>query len=220
MGKITEITVTKGRSVNIKTKEEWRSAEYTVKATITDQEEAPIATAEIERFIDERLGKLTPAPQLPQLDPEELAGLPWKSYQTKQPCKPGEAGWIFNNVKGAEALLDFIKKQGEGVRVQMGPHNFNVKLSGDKQQFIGRVPVKKGVPKQGKASVNIEGLFPEDLRQLLSFNEEADTCIIKPRQFLGADNFSKIAAIVRAAGGTYISDKENSRFEIPKKTAK
>lgn len=150
MGKITEITVTKGRSVNMKTKEEWQSAEYTVKATITGQEEAPIATAEIEHFIDERLGKLTPAPQLPQLNPDELAGLPWKSYQTKQPCTPKEAGWIFSNTKGAEALLDLIKKQDETVRVQMGPHTFDVKLSGDQKQFMGRAPVKNKDSKSPK----------------------------------------------------------------------
>lgn len=219
MGKITEITVTKGRSVNMKTREEWQSAQYTVKATITGQEEAPIATTEIEHFIDERLGKLTPTAPLPQLDPEELARLPWKSYQTKQPCKPGKAGWIFSNVKGAEALLDLIKKQGEGVRVQMGPHAFDVKLSGDKQQFIGRAPVKNQKPTQSEPSAKIEDLFSEDLRQLLSFNEEADAWILKPRQFLGTENFAKIVAIVKHAGGEYVSAGKMSHFKIPKKTA-
>jgi len=42
---------------------------------------------------------------------------------------------------------------------------------------------------------------------------------IKPRQFLGSDNFAKIASIVRGAGGQYISAGKDTHFRIesPKK---
>jgi hypothetical protein len=40
--------------------------------------------------------------------------------------------------------------------------------------------------------------------------------ILKPKQFLGSDNFSKIAATVRTIGGQYVSAGKNSHFEVPK----
>ena len=119
-----------------------------MKATITAQGETQIAATELERLIDERLAKLTPvgttgirAP--PQLDADELAQLPFKTYKTKQPCKPAEAGWIFRNTPGADALADLIEKQGKDVPVQIGPHKFKLRFSGAQRQFIGRAPVKK-----------------------------------------------------------------------------
>ncbi|MGB9854284.1 MAG: hypothetical protein ACPLRY_05725 [Candidatus Bathyarchaeales archaeon] len=65
---------------------------------------------------------------------------------------------------------------------------------------------------------DIEAIFPENLRQLLSFEEKEGFCIIKPRQFLGSENFAKIADIVKAKGGEYISSGKNSHFRIPIKT--
>jgi hypothetical protein len=38
---------------------------------------------------------------------------------------------------------------------------------------------------------------------------------VTPRQFLGADNFAKIANVVRGLGGQYVSEGKNSRFELP-----
>ncbi len=58
--------------------------------------------------------------------------------------------------------------------------------------------------------------FPEDLRGLLSFKEEGDTVIVNPRQFLGSENFAKIAAIAKELGGEYHSAGKDSHFSIPK----
>jgi len=60
-------------------------------------------------------------------------------------------------------------------------------------------------------------LFPEDLASMLKIVEEKDKYVIKTRQFLGAENFAKIASIIRDAGGKYISAGKDSHFEIPKK---
>jgi len=54
---------------------------------------------------------------------------------------------------------------------------------------------------------------------LLSFEEKEDYVIIKPRQFLGSENFSKIASAVRQMGGDYVSAGKASHFRVPKKTA-
>jgi len=63
-------------------------------------------------------------------------------------------------------------------------------------------------------------IFPKDLVDLLSFEETKDWIIIKPRQFLGSENFSKIAAIVRDNKGDYVSAGKESHFRLPKTAAK
>ncbi len=68
-----------------------------------------------------------------------------------------------------------------------------------------------------KAIEDAKMMFPEDLESLLSFEEKDDYIIIKPRQFLGSDNFSKIASRVRDSGGDYVSAGKASHFRIPKK---
>ena len=64
---------------------------------------------------------------------------------------------------------------------------------------------------------DIRMMFPEDLENLLSFEEKQDHIMIKPRQFLGSDNFAKIASIVRGIGGDYVSAGKESHFRVPKK---
>ena len=59
--------------------------------------------------------------------------------------------------------------------------------------------------------------FPEDLEALLGFQEKGDYIMVKPRQFLGSENFAKIASAVRGMGGEYISAGKDSHFRVPKK---
>ena len=61
--------------------------------------------------------------------------------------------------------------------------------------------------------------FPEDLRSLLLFEQKADAIIVKPRQFLGSENFAKIADIVKKHGGDYVSAGKGSHFRIPLKSS-
>jgi len=58
--------------------------------------------------------------------------------------------------------------------------------------------------------------FPEELENLLSFEEKSDYVVIKPRQFLGSENFAKIASAVRGLGGEYISAGKDSHFRVYK----
>ena len=98
-------------------------------APTTPKAQAPAPTTQIEK--------------LPQLDPDELEKLLWKTYKTKEAARPGEAGWIFTNTKGAEALADLIEKQGKDTIVLIGTDRYAVKFSGGERQFIGRAPLKK-----------------------------------------------------------------------------
>ena len=59
--------------------------------------------------------------------------------------------------------------------------------------------------------------FPEELETRLSFEEKVDYIMIKPKQFLGSENFAKIASAVRGMGGEYISQGKDSHFRVPKK---
>ncbi len=64
---------------------------------------------------------------------------------------------------------------------------------------------------------DIKMTFPEDLEGLLNFEEKDDYIMIKPRQFLGSENFAKIAQIVRGMGGDYVSAGKESHFRVPKR---
>jgi hypothetical protein len=70
---------------------------------------------------------------------------------------------------------------------------------------------------ENKSVENVRVAFPEDLEALLSFQEKDDYIMVKPRQFLGSENFAKIASAVRGMGGEYISAGKDSHFRVPKK---
>jgi hypothetical protein len=61
--------------------------------------------------------------------------------------------------------------------------------------------------------------FPEELEVRLGFEEKGDYIIVKPKQFLGSENFAKTASAVRGMGGEYISAGKDSHFRVPKKKA-
>ena len=64
---------------------------------------------------------------------------------------------------------------------------------------------------------DVKTLFPSDLGRLLIFEDTEEYITIKTRRFLGSDNFSKIAAIVRSIDGEYVSAGKDSHFKVPKR---
>jgi hypothetical protein len=148
---LKRLVVGKGKTSRAGDEEEWVKEYYEVEVLIEDPAELEVTRANVAGLIDGWLSPSKPvakAPRaLPQLDPGELAKFPWKTYRAKEPCKPDEAGWIFRNTPGAEALAVLIEKQGRGITVQIGQHEFEVKFSGAQKQFIGRAPVKTQRPR-------------------------------------------------------------------------
>ncbi len=69
---------------------------------------------------------------------------------------------------------------------------------------------------RGRSINDVKAVFPKELEDMLFFEESGNDIIIKPRRFLGSENFSKIASLVRSAGGEYISAGKESHFRIPK----
>jgi hypothetical protein len=66
---------------------------------------------------------------------------------------------------------------------------------------------------------DIRMMFPEELDNMLAFEDKGDYVMIKPKQFLGSENFAKIASTVRGIGGEYISAGRDSHFRVYKKKA-
>lgn len=80
-------------------------------------------------------------------------------------------------------------------------------------------PVPHETGSKQRSVDDIRMSFPEELEARLSFEEKGDYIIIKPKQFLGSENFAKIASAVRGMGGEYISAGKDSHFRVPKKKA-
>jgi len=78
-------------------------------------------------------------------------------------------------------------------------------------------PMMPKIPERTQSIEDIKMMFPEDLENLLNFEEKEDFIIIKPRQFLGSENFAKIASVVRGVGGEYISAGKGSHFRVLRK---
>ncbi|MDH5460130.1 MAG: hypothetical protein OEY95_06550 [Candidatus Bathyarchaeota archaeon] len=78
-------------------------------------------------------------------------------------------------------------------------------------------PVTPEVYEKETSIEDVKMMFPEDLENMLSFEDKEDYIMIKPRQFLGSENFAKIASIIRGIGGDYISAGKESHFRVPKK---
>lgn len=94
-------------------------------------------------------------------------------------------------------------------------------LEGLVDGWLGSVSTPKPIEKPSQAKpqktlTEVQNAFPQDLKDLLAFSENSEAFIIKPRQFLGSENFAKIAEIVKALNGQYISRGKESHFSIPK----
>lgn len=67
-----------------------------------------------------------------------------------------------------------------------------------------------------RSVTDIRTIFPKELENMLTFEEAGTYIVIKPRQYLGSENFAKIASLVRGAGGEYISAGKESHFRVPR----
>jgi len=58
--------------------------------------------------------------------------------------------------------------------------------------------------------------LPEELLPLVAVSETDSATIIRPLTYLGSEAFAKLAGLVKAKGGSYVSAGRNSHFQIPK----
>jgi hypothetical protein len=78
------------------------------------------------------------------------------------------------------------------------------------------VSAKNAEPVKAWTVEAVRTLFPEELEKLLTFQEQTDSILLKPKRFLGSEHFSRIAHIVRVNKGEYISQGKQSHFIIGK----
>ncbi len=79
------------------------------------------------------------------------------------------------------------------------------------------IPVSDAPSVKSQNLEDIRMMFPQDLDSMLAFEDKGDFIMIKPKQFLGSENFAKIASTVRGIGGEYISAGRDSHFRVYKK---
>lgn len=142
MGKVTELVVTKGKTIKAGDKDEWIRVEYSVKAAIDGDQELAVAKAQIEGLVD---------------------------------------GWLTGIARPASTMAP------------------------------AKSPTPAAAPTESAAT-----LFPKELADLLAFTEKDCCIVVKPREFLGSDNFARIAKIIKDAGGRYVSEGKQSHFELPR----
>ena len=86
----------------------------------------------------------------------------------------------------------------------------------DSVKFV-KPKVEPPTPNQdNEATKALKMMFPKELEDMLIFEDKKSYIKVKPRQYLGSDNFAKIASTIREAGGEYISAGRDSHFRIPK----
>ena len=86
-----------------------------------------------------------------------------------------------------------------------------------KQQPQTKQTIATSLTAPGEAiTVSISEMFPEDLRAMIKFEEANECILVRPKQYLGPENFAKIGAIIRQLNGEYISSGKLSHFRVPK----
>jgi hypothetical protein len=121
-----------------------------------------------------------------------------------------------------DALLITINKASEELRaIQTAIKN----LTGAQETQPTPKPTAQTQPPAAQTGTrqrsidDIRMSFPEELEAKLDFADKSDYITIKPKMFLGSDNFAKIASAVRGMGGEYISAGKDSHFRVPKTKA-
>jgi hypothetical protein len=134
----------------------------------------------------------------------------------------GEEGRLIEKlIERIDELLLVLNQVAEDLR-QVSISLKSVAVSQLAQPGAVATPSPVVTPKITERAQSIEDvklMFQEDLGNLLSFEEKEDYILIKPRQFLGSENFAKIASVIRGMGGDYISAGKASHFRVPKKRA-
>jgi hypothetical protein len=120
-------------------------------------------------------------------------------------------------IERVDELLVALNKISEDLRSVAGSIK-SLAVSQITQSTPMTATVRNEPAEKRKNLQEIRMAFPEDLEHLLSFEERDDYIMVKPKQFLGSENFAKIASTVRGLGGEYISAGRDSHFRVYKKT--
>jgi hypothetical protein len=65
-----------------------------------------------------------------------------------------------------------------------------------------------------KSIEELKAKIPSDTQHLLNFEENERYFIVKPKQILGAEVFSKVLDAIKECGGQYVSRGKDSHFRV------
>ncbi len=120
-------------------------------------------------------------------------------------------------VERIDELLMVLNRISEDLRTVSSAAKSIIGLQANQPSPQAPAMVSHEIHEKQKSIDDVRMVFPEDLEGLLSFEEKSNYIVVKPRQFLGSENFAKIASTVRGMGGEYISAGKDSHFRVPKK---
>ena len=119
-------------------------------------------------------------------------------------------------VERIDELLVVLKRVSEDLHAVSTSIKAEVAPQATPQATQTPLPVSPGAPAT-KQLDNVRMAFPKDLEHLLEFEDKGDYIMVKPKGFLGSENFAKIASAVRGMNGEYISAGRDSHFRVYKK---
>jgi hypothetical protein len=223
--KVRKLVVGKGRTLSNEEKGEWLKEYCELEIDIPDEHDLSAAKENADCLLNEWLGIAQPAGvQKKQEKAWNPDAIKWEKAQgSKGEYEKSEDvnSLDFKNlIKDLNAHGGKLYQDGWFMWLYKNGATVGRKLKGK-----AKAPASPEAPKVAPPPVamrtieDIKKTFPKDLADLLSFEEKENSIIIKPRQFLGSENFSKIADIVKQQGGEYISTGKNSHFKIPLKTS-
>jgi len=204
---IKQLTVGKGKTTE--NNGEWTRVYYELTVEILPDEDINLSKANVEGLLDGWLSSNVSKRKL--WNPDNIA---W----TKAEGQKGEY-WRSDDVDCEDYKNLRRELEQSNGRLRKNGYFYWIFQNG---VTIGRkklddTPVQRQPQQQMtlKTVDDVKSLFPEELANILSFELKEQYVIIHPRQFLGADNFARVAAIVKDANGHYISKGKESYFRIP-----
>jgi hypothetical protein len=164
---------------------------------------APVTEEPATLRVEEIVQKLSKFEELITIDLESSA-----QFVIVKPKEYLKERWndVMTPIRGLGGEWVSQGKEGHWIIPKLGKDEKKAEQSTQKKIDENASPVDK-----------VKILFPQELETMLTFTLTNDYVVIKPRQFLGSENFAKIASIVREASGEYISAGKESHFRIPAK---
>ena len=117
-----------------------------------------------------------------------------------------------NLLEQAASALYYVAENGD-------PKTFYIERYrelADQLMEVSKILLEEEPKMKVSSKSDVAEKIPAEQRELLDIEEDGDFIIVRPRQFLGAENFRIIASVIQEFGGEYISAGRDSHFRIKK----
>jgi len=180
-------------------------------------EQVPIPVAPVEAVTEKKEKKKS---FVDDKDAPPVAGAP--KGQTVVPCEVSLM-LIYNQVKNEVVLLTEIRdllRNGISQTTKSVETPISAPTPAPAPVPV-QVPAQTSAPVQAPVSQRLQEILTaiEPIKDLVFIDENANDnmfYIIRPRQFLGSENFSKVGSVMRSIGAQYQSAGKNSHFKASK----